>query len=462
MCKLTKLFMGTMLLVFSAITLAANEATSFAYPVRNQNSSPTEQSGNANGFVITQNFNTSSVYGGSVASPNGGWCGSNVNLSLLPQTDEATCKQNNGKWVYGHTGVDLSTSGACGGEIKAIANGVVEFSVGFSGYGYLLKIKHTLPNGRIIYSLYGHRNSMMMSAGQSVARGDVVGHIGNTVGVNGETGGACHLHFAIFDQAMPPPTTPVGYVYDDKTGVTLSGNPITPNIIRYFYDPLLFINDRNNEWQAILPGTGYWSVNFSSTQSVTTRTAYVVNSAGDAKSLQSAVDAGWISSDVYWWNGSSWMHYTNPRPIDSYTISTGVTYAFGMLRTDLTLRWFTPGNNYLDARWRQDMSEFTNVNASLGFGRGLRETYSNDPNWDVTYGITYMVYEQTVNGTMYYATVAVAYSKADPLVRYVQYYNPQTSVWSGWVRVYQLISFSFFRLMPKTRLPIVDGFFIWR
>lgn len=74
-----------------------------------------------------------------------------------------------------------------------------------------------------------------------------------------------------------------------------------------------------------------------------------------------------------------------------------VTYAFHTLKANLTFNFFVPGNNYPDVRWRQDMSEFTTVNANLGFGRGLRESYTTFPNWQSTWGLAGMFYEQTIN-----------------------------------------------------------------
>ncbi len=437
MVRLFKLLVMAALFSFSSLVLAANEATGFVYPVGRMFFSPTEQTGNGNGFHISQNFNTGSAYGGSPTSPNGGWCNNKTNHTYESKSD---CEADGYKWVYGHTGVDLAKDGGgCGDPIYATANGVVVFSKAVDGYGYLLELRHTIPNGRVIYSLYGHRQSAMMSSGQIVTKEQIVGYVGDTGSVvNGQVqhDAPCHLHFAIYDQDMPNAggsVPPPGYVYDD------SGNPpdiAQSDIMRHFYDPLLFVSDRLTEPQVALPGTGYWSIVFSDSQSVTTRTMFVVTSAGDAKSLQAAVDAGWVSSDVLWWNGSTWMHYTSPWPIESYTIPANAVYAFNMLRSDLTLHWFLPGNEYLIGRWLQDMYEFTAVNASLGFGRGLRDTYGSNPNWDPSYGLAYMSYEQRINGVLYQASVNVAYSKTDPITRYVCYLNPVTNVWSDWVQVH--------------------------
>lgn len=421
---------GIVLLIFSSITMAEQIAPSFIYPVGNQNSPPTEQAGNANGFTIAQHFNTESTFIG-INSPRGAWCGNN----FVPTADttQSSCESKGYKWIYGHTGDDLS-NGSCGSVIKATANGKVEFSGNYPGYGNLLKIKHTLPNGRIVYSLYGHRASVEKSAGDDVLKGDIVGHVGST-----GAGSNCHLHFVLYDETMtvklPAGTiAPPGYVYNDKTGTTSSGTPITPNIIRYFYDPLLFVDDRNSEWWVTFGTTGYYGITFSTGKSIAARTMFVVNSAGVAKSLQSAVNAGWIGSNIYQQIGTSW-YYTN-SPIESNTLYSGNTYIFQALVPNLSLHGFIPGNNYLDGRWRGDMAEFTIVNASLGFGRALRETYTNNPNWDTTFGLVTMLYEQTVSGTTRNATVWIAYSKTDPQVRYVSYYNPFTAVNSAWVRVY--------------------------
>ena len=431
-----KMLVAMVLLVFSSFTMAANEATGFVYPIGRQYFPPTEQLGNGNWFHISQNFNTGSVWAGGGA--NGGWCESATGQDNRYQ-DKASCTTAGESWKYGHTGVDLAKdSGNCGDPIYATANGVVEFSGAYPGYGYLLKVRHVLPNGRVVRSIYGHRQSALMSAGQVVTKEEIVGYVGDTGSVvNGvvKHDAPCHLHFAIYDQDMPgSATAPPGYTYDDSGK---SPDIAQANVVRYFYDPLLFVNDRNNESHVTLPGTGYWSVRFSSTQSVTTRTMYVVNGAGDAKSLQAAVDAGWIGSDVYWWGGSTWLHYASPYPIDSYTISAGSAYAFNALRSDLTLHWFIPGNTYRDARWRQDMAEFTTVNASLGFGRGLRDTYPDtNSSLDANYDLAYMMYEQPQAGTMYHSIVYIAHLKTDPLIRYVCYYNSKTSAFSNWVQVH--------------------------
>ena len=91
-----------------------------------------------------------------------------------------------------HKGTDF-TPGA-GTPIYAVADGVVEFSiVGDTGFGNNVQINHDV-NGKKFDSFYGH---MQMNSSPLHA-GDVV-HVGDFVGLVGETGVAtgAHLHLEI-------------------------------------------------------------------------------------------------------------------------------------------------------------------------------------------------------------------------------------------------------------------------
>src|SRR6266852_4393715 len=112
--------------------------------------------------------------------------------------------------------------------------------------------------------------------------------------------------------------------------------------------------------------------------------------------------------------------YNTPL-IESYLFKPGTKISFRTLKANLTIYAFIPGNNYLGTRWREDMSEFTNANSSLGFGRGLRETFKDIPSWTQNHGQAGMIYEQTISGKLHYPTVALAYGRTDPLERYVTY-----------------------------------------
>lgn len=83
-----------------------------------------------------------------------------------------------------HKGVDL---GAAKGEpIRAVADGIVEFSGRQSGYGRVVILKHSGD----VRTLYAHNKKNKVKAGQRVARGETIAK----VGASGNASGA-HLHF---------------------------------------------------------------------------------------------------------------------------------------------------------------------------------------------------------------------------------------------------------------------------
>ena len=86
-----------------------------------------------------------------------------------------------------HTGVDFAT--AIGTPVYATADGVVNaasFSTG--GYGYLVKIDHSL--GFMTY--YAHLNKIVVQKGMFVKQGQLIAYSGNT----GQSTGP-HLHYEI-------------------------------------------------------------------------------------------------------------------------------------------------------------------------------------------------------------------------------------------------------------------------
>jgi len=86
-----------------------------------------------------------------------------------------------------HSGLDLGAS--CGTPIRAAGTGVV-ISAGFNsgGYGNMTLINH----GGGMSTLYGHQSSIIVSSGQNVSQGQVIGYVGST----GKSTG-CHLHFEV-------------------------------------------------------------------------------------------------------------------------------------------------------------------------------------------------------------------------------------------------------------------------
>jgi murein DD-endopeptidase MepM/ murein hydrolase activator NlpD len=86
-----------------------------------------------------------------------------------------------------HAGIDLA--GPVGTPIYATADGVVsEAAYHNGGYGNLIKLDH----GRGIETRYGHLSAMLVSAGQRVTRGQMIGRMGST----GRSTGS-HLHYEV-------------------------------------------------------------------------------------------------------------------------------------------------------------------------------------------------------------------------------------------------------------------------
>lgn len=91
-----------------------------------------------------------------------------------------------------HEGIDFGLAPAvAGAPIIAAGDGVVAVRTYSSGWGNYVRLTHTLDGGQQVSTLYAHMvEPAPVSVGQSVQKGDVIGHVGNT----GNSFGA-HLHF---------------------------------------------------------------------------------------------------------------------------------------------------------------------------------------------------------------------------------------------------------------------------
>ncbi len=85
-----------------------------------------------------------------------------------------------------HAGIDLA--GPLGTAIYATADGFVGRSEWANGYGNLIELNH----GRGIQTRYGHLTRSIVSSGQRVKRGDLIGYMGST----GRSTGS-HLHYEV-------------------------------------------------------------------------------------------------------------------------------------------------------------------------------------------------------------------------------------------------------------------------
>lgn len=86
-----------------------------------------------------------------------------------------------------HRGIDIANS--TGTPIVSAGDGVVGRTGVIGTYGNVIMVTHSV-NGKIYTTLYAHLSSINVSPGQSVAKGQVIGRMGNT----GRSSGP-HLHF---------------------------------------------------------------------------------------------------------------------------------------------------------------------------------------------------------------------------------------------------------------------------
>lgn len=172
-------------------------ATSFIFPVGNGSIQPTWDTASANGYFITQGFNTS-------CDP-----GAGQGFYLY------------GLYYCGHTGVDLATQTASS-VIHATAAGLV-VSAGYNGgYGVMVRIQHLLPDGNYVYSQYEHMayGSLAVYVGEVVSQGEQIGLVGATGFATG-----AHLHFEIKS------------VNEDGWGYTFGNS----SLIAGYFEPVSFV-----------------------------------------------------------------------------------------------------------------------------------------------------------------------------------------------------------------------------
>jgi murein DD-endopeptidase MepM/ murein hydrolase activator NlpD len=101
-----------------------------------------------------------------------------------------------------HEGIDISAPR--GAAILAAANGKVVQAGNFAGYGMMVEIDH----GFGFTTRYGHASRLLVRAGQTVERGDVIAHVGSTGIATGP-----HLHYEVRINGVPQ--NPMNYVLPD-------------------------------------------------------------------------------------------------------------------------------------------------------------------------------------------------------------------------------------------------------
>jgi murein DD-endopeptidase MepM/ murein hydrolase activator NlpD len=102
-----------------------------------------------------------------------------------------------------HSGVDIGGQNL--GAIKASNSGKVIYSGWYGGYGKVVIVEHGIINGKPITTLYAHMNSIAVSNGQKVTKGQTLGYEGTT---GYSTGPHCHFEVRVNGQ----PNNPLNYI----------------------------------------------------------------------------------------------------------------------------------------------------------------------------------------------------------------------------------------------------------
>lgn len=97
-------------------------------------------------------------------------------------------KHPSGKWEY-HRGIDLAAPK--GTPVSAAAKGVVVQAGYAGGYGNVVVIAHN----KKFATRYAHLSKILVTLGDELCQGDILGKVGATGNVRGKNGS--HLHFEI-------------------------------------------------------------------------------------------------------------------------------------------------------------------------------------------------------------------------------------------------------------------------
>jgi murein DD-endopeptidase MepM/ murein hydrolase activator NlpD len=116
--------------------------------------------------------------------------------SIWPASGEVTSRfglrnSPNGMGSSAHKGLDIA--GAYGSPVRAAADGIVEISSSYYGYGLYVQIDH----GHGLQTAYGHNSELAVSVGEKVKKGQVIAYMGNS-GVSTGT----HLHYEVIKNGV--------------------------------------------------------------------------------------------------------------------------------------------------------------------------------------------------------------------------------------------------------------------
>lgn len=100
-------------------------------------------------------------------------------------------KKPNGQSSF-HKGIDMAA--LKGTPVKAAANGVVELAYEDKGYGKTIVIEHEKKHK----TRYAHLDKILVTKGQRVTQGQLIGLVGSTGNVRTVGKDPSHLHFEVY------------------------------------------------------------------------------------------------------------------------------------------------------------------------------------------------------------------------------------------------------------------------
>jgi len=100
--------------------------------------------------------------------------------------------------LHWYNAIDFAT-GRCGDAVYASAGGTVQKADYKGAYGYYVQILH--PNN--VSTLYAHLSQIVVSPGENILQGQVIGYVGYTGRTIPAGPGGCHLHFEVRGATNP-------------------------------------------------------------------------------------------------------------------------------------------------------------------------------------------------------------------------------------------------------------------
>jgi Ca2+-binding RTX toxin-like protein len=233
---------------------------------------------------------------------------------------------------YGyHLGEDWSAGAGdtdIGVRVNSAANGTVVYAQNRGGgWGNVVIVQHTLSDGSIVSTLYGHLDQINVSVGQDVNVGARVGTIGDAFGIYD-----AHLHFEVYLGALTQPGA--GYTSSPDPDPYSSG----------YVDPSYFIANfvpPNQSWPDLI-ASGLTISDATWTDGETISVGWnIVN--------QGSVDAVSSHSTLYLSTNSTITTSDTVLYTDTSTgtMSTGEVNPEGPGTLALNLAGFAPGTYYI-------------------------------------------------------------------------------------------------------------------